>query len=73
MADATDFLAESKALRLRRTGVETHSGVNSGKARALVTGCGCKEGERFEGCEWHHGECVAEVLDKRVFEGCETW
>ena len=72
MADATDFFAESKALRLGRTGVETHPGANSEEARALVTGCGCKEGERFEGCEWHYGECVEEVLDERIFEGCKT-
>lgn len=72
MADATDFLAESKALRLGRTGAETRSGANGEKARALVTGCSCKRGERFEGCEWHCGECVAEILDERVCEGCET-
>ena len=72
MVDATDFLAESKALRLGRAGVETRTGANIEKARALVTGCGCKEGERFEGYEWHYGECVGEILDERVFEGHKT-
>jgi hypothetical protein len=72
LADATDFLAESKALRLGRARVATLSGANIEKARALVTGCGCKRGERFEGYEWHHGACVGKALDKSAFEGRKT-
>lgn len=72
MSNATDFLAESKALRLVCKTMATSECANSGKARALVTGCGCKEGERFEGCEWHYGECVAKCFDKERFEVHKT-
>lgn len=62
-----------KASRLVRTVSAMESGVDSEGARALVTGCGCKEGESFGGCDWRHGECVVGVSGKETSEVDETW
>jgi len=62
----------SKASRLMRTVSAMESGANDEEARALVTGCGCKEGECFRGCDWRCGECIVESFGKKFSEVDKT-